>query len=375
MDRLNVSRSSWRRTSDSILREQLVEIAKRGISGTRGRGWDYEIGPINESRPNSDSPIQFTSWIRFFRKSPIDPGKEFQQRAEIYEWAKAAGHHSRYKDSPWIVKDTTSIIDNIKPTNDPLDDTGTFAPLSEIKSTISCGPFFSHLYGLESQINVLLSSIQAAADSKMVNRFHSLLYGSPGCGKTEILESTSRLLRSMNINHQVIDATSMTEAGIRKDLLAEDKVVPDVLLLEEVEKVPDTSLRPLLGIMDIRATVSVLNYRRVASRKIPALVLATANDMNQLSKMMYGALRSRFQHEIYCPRPNREVLGLILKREIEKVSGELEWIEPTLKFCFDEHHITDPRKLIPVCLCGKGRLLTGEYQKDLLRSMDPKGQI
>lgn len=378
-DRLTFTRESERRTSDDKLREQLVFIASRAIAGSRGRGWGYEIGPIEA---NNGYRWEFSTWIRFYRTREMDPTREEIQRREIYEWAAATGHNARFGNNPWKAKiprpqaqavDTGVMSDEQADedidTTDLLDDESEPVPLSSI-SRIQKGTFYSHLYGLDPQINMLVSAIQAAADSDMSNRFHSLLHGEPGNGKTDILLSTSKLLTTLGVSHLMVDATSMTDAGLRKSFLDEESIVPDVVMVEEIEKTPENNLRILLGLMDDRATISQHNARRVATRKIPALVLATANDYNLLRRMMYGALLSRFSNEIYCPRPDRAILHKILAREIAKVKGgDLAWIEPTLRFCFDERHITDPRMLKRICLCGKDRLISGEYQRDLEQTM------
>jgi len=362
------------------LRDQLEFIASRSLSSSRGRGWAYEIGPIEAEMVLS--AWLFTSWIRFYRTREIDPAREHEQRIEINGWAAASGFNARFGNKPW----TTKLVDNPTPKTvpeftmidesqddstgivDPLDDEDlvSLASISRIKQ----GGFYDHLYGRDSQVRILLSSIQAACDSNLVNRFHSLLHGPPGSAKTDILLSTSRLLTQARVSHLVIDATTSTGAGIRKALLDEDAILPDVIIVEEIEKVSKEAMHPLLGIMDERGTISQFNSRRTASRKVPALVLASANDYDLLSRTESGALLSRFSNEIYCPRPDRSILSKILMREIGKVKGgDPAWIEPALVFCYDERKITDPRMLKRICLCGKERLLSGEYQKDLAVTM------
>lgn len=371
--RLHLLRTSERRTSDETLLEQLEFIAIRALGSTRGKGWGYEVGPITAIQAEQWS---FLSFIRFFRKSEVEELKFSAQLAEIIEWASAAGHASKFQAKPWVpIKAKQSAPEATDDDAPPLpvvpEEDAFIIPLQDV-GTVSTSNFFDHLYGLDAQIAILVSAIQAAIDSKMGNRFHSLLYGSPGCGKTAILQATARLLGELGVHHLILDATSTTEAGMRKNLLDEKATPPDIILLEEVEKMPDASLRWLLGLMDSRATISQTNARKTASRRIPAIVLATANDMDQLKKMMYGALHSRFQHEIFCPRPNRQVLAKILEREVLLVNGRTEWIEPALSFGYDEHGITDPRKLIPICLCGKDNLLDGKYQRYLIAAMEPK---
>jgi len=338
------------------------------LSGSRGRGWSYELGPIEASNLLGWT---FSAWIRFYRTRECDPEKEAHQREEIYEFAAAAGHHARFGNKPWTTdrlgKDWSKLEGNTEGVLAPLDDDAT-VPLSSI-STIKQDGYFDHLYGLDAQIRIMLSAVQAAADSNMQNRFHTLMWGPPGTGKTDILLSASQLLNQMFVSHLLIDATSTTEAGMRKALLDEDAILPEVIVVEEIEKAKH-SFHLLLGLMDDRATVTQMNFRKTESRRVPALILASANDYEMLKKTESGALLSRFSNEIYCPRPGREILAKILEREIRKVKGGSEkWIEPTLEFCFDQRGITDPRMLKRVCLCGKDRLISGEYQRDLESTM------
>lgn len=230
---------------------------------------------------------------------------------------------------------------------------------------ISRGHFFDNLYGLDVQIEIMLSAVQAAIDSGMRNRFHALLYGVPGCGKTEALNCLAMVLLDKNVDFLSLDSTSTTEAGLRKRFLEDDMQAPDVIMIEELEKVPPQNLRWLLGVLDRRATITQVNYRKTASKRIPAIVLATANDLARLGRMHAGALLSRFQVKIAFPRPTRALLAKILAREITTARGNYAWIEPTLIYAFDQNQITDPRAIIPICLAGKDRLLDGSYQKYL----------
>lgn len=404
-DRLEFTRQSERRTSDEKLRSGLEFIAQTAIG--KFSGWEFKIGTIaawersqlyfsscpQYVREAMGKELQaqwhFSSWIEFYRTRPasLDPEKakerEEFQRKEIYERAAMTGHSQRFGTHPWVtrlektsekVKSAIILGDTVedekevdKEVTDPIEDMKPVS-LSTI-SHIKPGNYFDHLYGLDAQVRILLSAVQAAADSNMENRFHSLLFGEPGTGKTDILRSTYRLLSDLNISCLSIDATSTTEAGMRKYLLDEDEIMPEVILIEEIEKAAHSFLL-LLGIMDERGTVSQMNARRTASRKIPALVLANANDYGMLMKLNSGALLSRFSNEIYCPRLNRETLARFLQRELDKVrDADSAWIEPTLEFGFDRMGVNDPRQLKRICLCGKDRLLTGEYQQDLERTM------
>lgn len=223
---------------------------------------------------------------------------------------------------------------------------------------------FKHLYERDDQIEIVLSSIQAAIKSGFQDRFHVCLAGPAACGKTEIL----RGIRSMLGNDAVLeyDATATTMAGAIKDL-SERAEVPRILLIEEMEKVDENSLRWLLGILDHRAEIRKVNFRQQIHKEVRMLCLCTVNDYDLFCDMMYGALASRFPNHVYCPRPGRKVLEQILLREVLRVKGKEKWIKPALDYA-EKQNITDPRRVISICLCGRNKLLTGEYQKRLDRT-------
>jgi hypothetical protein len=225
------------------------------------------------------------------------------------------------------------------------------------------GEHFAHLYGLNPQIAQMLSAVREYAHSEFRNRFHCALWGAPACGKTEILRSLTRMVGTDNVLH--LDATSTTSAGA-KQLLLESANIPPILCVEEIEKADEISLRWLLGVLDYRAEVRSVKFRTgVVAKEVKLLCLATVNDMDLFNRMMDGALASRFSHKIKCPRPSREVLTMILQREIEKNAGDRAWIGPTQDWGLDREQTNDPRRLITVCLCGREKQLTGEYQKML----------
>jgi hypothetical protein len=222
--------------------------------------------------------------------------------------------------------------------------------------------FFQHIYDREPQVRLILDTLNAAIASGWHVRNHCLLWGRPACGKTEILLAVERMLGAEAVLK--LDATMTSKAGA-ENLLLELDAVPPVLLIEELEKCDPANLPWLLGVLDQRAEVIKTNARIGSVRK-PArcLCLATVNDLDRFRMVLSGALASRFQHQIYCPRPNRTVLQMILLREIQARSGKEAWIEPALDLCVQEG-TDDPRRAIAL-LDGGDRLLTGEYQADWL---------
>jgi hypothetical protein len=94
------------------------------------------------------------------------------------------------------------------------------------------------------------------------------------------------------------------------------------------------------------------------------------NDVPAFKKIAFGALYSRFSNKIYFRRPDREVLGRILKREVDAIDGKDEWINAALDLA-DEIHTTDPREVISLLLCGRDALLDGSFQQEYMYTALP----
>ena len=218
-----------------------------------------------------------------------------------------------------------------------------------------------HLYELDAQIDILVSSVKAAIDSDFHKRFHCALIGEPGCGKTDTLHGLKAALGEDAVLEY--DATATTQAGAIKDL-DERAELPRILVVEEIEKTPEDSLRWLLGVMDQRAEIRKVNYRENIQKETRMLTLATVNDYKLFKKIMFGSLASRFAFHLCFPKPDRALLTKILEREVAGIKGDRRWIEPTLDFAVAEG-IYDPRKVTAICLSGKDDLLKGAYQAKL----------
>lgn len=230
---------------------------------------------------------------------------------------------------------------------------------------------FSGIYDRGPQIRTLLSAVKSFLISNGARRSHCAFFGRPSCAKTQILLRLKEILPEGSVLR--LDATSTTSAGIYKTFFNDyrDQPVPPFVFIEEIEKTSEEALRVWLGALDDRGELRKMNYRENNVRHINILCLATANDKQIFDKLMGGsenkpgALSSRFVNQIYCPRPTRHVMGMILKRNIKASGGNLEWVEPALKLAEDVG-TDDPRKVLSF-LDGADRLLTGEYQKDILK--------
>ena len=156
------------------------------------------------------------------------------------------------------------------------------------------------LYDREHRILQVNAALTAAQRTGFQDRFNCLLYGPPACGKTAILQGFKAMLGKEA--YLEFDATSTTSAGAVK-VLMEAESIPPVLVVEEIEKTDESSLRWLLGVSDQRSEVRKTNFRSGnISREVKLLVLATANDIGQFRRLLDGALPSRFPNRIHCPR-------------------------------------------------------------------------
>lgn len=247
------------------------------------------------------------------------------------------------------------------------DDVKDYAPIS-----LDVGKHFDHIFDRERQIRRVMAALQLAQQTNMQKRLHCLLYGDPGCGKSEIITALGKMLGQEKTHYIQFDATSTTQAGAINVLLS-SPYIPPILLVEEIEKTHPNDQRWMLGLLDQRAEIRQTNFR-VGNRakNVKVLCIATCNDLSLFKSVMSGALASRFSHKIMCPRPSREILYKILEREVGQIpEGNTTWINPTLDFA-SELEITDPREVISICLSGQNHLLTGQYQEDYRATTDEK---
>lgn len=227
---------------------------------------------------------------------------------------------------------------------------------------------FEHLYGLDGQITMVKRALEAGIISDWTQRFNCVLVGPPGCGKSDICQSIKRALGEDAVLE--FDATATTAAGAIKEL-SEREILPRVLLVEEIEKADEKAMSFLLSVLDLRGQIRKTTARNTIVRDTKLFAIATVNDDALFEKLQAGALASRFNNTVWFKRPGREQLAKILSREIARVDGDEDWIEPTLDYC-EENNITDPRRVTAICLCGRDMLISGEYQKLLSATAKPR---
>lgn len=366
-------RTQTRQLADETIKADINSLCIKSLKGNLSKAWKFQVSrTVQATKEGAEN--KYTLQVKF-RKTSGHMAKADKQWEEIIKHLLILSNASKYNANPWKV--TSNNSENVRK---ELVQAGRISnragkvkevrDIAEIKLDRSNN--FEHLFDRDDHIDIIYSALEAGKNSNWNNRFHCVLFGPPACGKSDLLISTGNMLGKENEAYLKLDATSTTEAGIQRLLLDSD-MIPPVLIVEEIEKADEKSLRWLLGILDHRAEIRKTNFNiGNQAKNVKMLCLATVNDIALFRRLMSGALASRFAHEIYCPRPNRELLKKILEREVKKINGNPDWIEPTLKFCVDKHHWDDPRKIIPVCLCGRDKLLNNSYQLAIERTRLPK---
>lgn len=375
IETMTIERRIKKRTDQEVLMEQIKKCTGVALKGSRGSGWASQIQKTIDVIYDEQGGVwAHTATIKFKTTSQRASLKDKWPR--IVERFAKAGCAGPFRSHPWKVISPTGyseIAENAKAEGDRAVTIKIKAEQEKDLGEINLEPgkHFERLFGREAQLRRIMDSLILAKRTDFTHRVNTLLDGPPGCGKTECMMSIRDMLGKEGEAWLWLDATSMTKAGVVEELIQAPRV-PPVLFVEEIEKTDENSLRWLLGVMDIRGQIRRTNYRvGNQARNVKMVVIASANDVQLLKSVMSGALYSRFQSRIYCPRPDREIMKKILEREVEKINGNTKWIEPTLQFAFDEWCMTDPRDVITICACGGDRLLDGTYQKDYVATMHP----
>jgi len=230
------------------------------------------------------------------------------------------------------------------------------------------------LYGLEAHTSRVKRAISGTIKSGWNLRLHCVLLGDPACGKSEVAHRLRKIFGDESVME--FDATATTMAGAIEELEGRAEL-PRILIVEEIEKADEKSLAWLLAFMDQRGEIRKRISKKSIQKSTKMICIATANNEEKLKAIASGALYSRFSNKIYFTRPNREVLGMILQREIDRLwkrgeEASSDWIEPTLDLGLDVLETTDPRELINLMMCGQDALLDGSFQREMIATLKPE---
>jgi hypothetical protein len=235
---------------------------------------------------------------------------------------------------------------------------------------------FSEIIDREAHLRTMHKATEMYLRSEGKLRSHTILYGKPGACKTNMcLALKNWYERDSDVERvHCADATALTKAGLENWLLdhAEAGSLPEILLLEEIEKFDMNVLLPLGSMMDGRGVITKLNARVNRRAKTNILVWMTCNNEDFVRKWNKGYIWSRCTHKIPCDRPTREQMeNLILPQKILQIGGNPDWAKPACDFAFDVLRTDDPREIIGL-LDGQDDLLSGKYQEDQMKILGSK---
>ena len=344
---IEITKKAYRTLNDENIHRQITYVIERMLAAGRGSKWQVDMDAVKYSYDSNGNEHTYLIPLQVTAKK-YTPGVTDDEFNKLVDITRKAANKERW--------------DITKLDGEEIAEDFTFErPEVEIKLPNNWKNHFSHIFDRQNQIDIVMSSIMAGVNSNFKKRFHSVLHGPPACGKTEIVGAFKQLLGPDAVLEY--DATSTTQAGAIRDL-SNREVMPRVLMVEELEKADENSLRWLLSILDMRGEIRKVTAREQIQKNVKLLCIATVNDYELFNKMMYGALASRFPNKIYCPRPDEKILRKILTREINDVGGNLAWVDPAVKYATEEK-INDPRIVTAIALQGGDDLLNGKYQKKL----------
>jgi hypothetical protein len=228
--------------------------------------------------------------------------------------------------------------------------------------------FFADIYERDSHLRIINDAVQTHVLTNGDLRSHTLLYGEPGGCKSTLLERLKPLYDDQFERLAFIDTSTATKAGLERWILehAQARVLPEILVLEEIEKCDKDNLLALGSILAsgyIMRTNANIGRVREDCR---FLLLATCNDEVVLRQFRRGFLWDRFTNHLRCTLPDEAMMYKILLNKVARIPGGKEvWADLAMDFS-RTMKVKRPRKIIGY-LAGRSRLETGEYQQDIIR--------
>lgn len=234
--------------------------------------------------------------------------------------------------------------------------------------------YFNGVYEREPHIRLIQDIVNNCVLTNFEDRNHILLWGPPATAKSVLFNRFKKFYEDGSDIERVmiINSTTTSKVGLENMLLdkAKDKILPEIICFDEVEKVVDENLHCLLSVMDQTATISRNNAKiGRQSAEAKCLVVATCNDIDKLKNFASGALYSRFSTRLPCARPKRELMRNILIAQLQEridagEDAKLEWADAAIDYAYDVMKVNCPRT-IKGLLSGRDRLLDKSYFKDL----------
>lgn len=359
--KLYLQKQSSNKLNDTILNKHVKEISEATKNRAAAAGVSCVAEPLVSCQENGGYTYSFVLNIgRPIQRSEsravkqIEEAKKFIVRAaEMRGWT--------YRDGQDVEQAKAVAVDRPEFKVGELTD--------EVFSK-----YFNGIYEREPHIRVIHDSVKNAIDTNFTERDHIVLFGPPAVCKSTLIKRFKKFYEDGSDIERIaiLNSTTLSKAGIETWILekAKDKILPEILFFDEIEKFSLDNLNCLLSLMEENGTISRTNARiGRQSAEAKTLVFASCNDEQKLKDFASGALWSRFTKRLGCGRPRRDLMRQILIASLQErqANGEkvnLAWADAAINYAFDKMKINDPRE-IKSLLAGRDRLLTGEYFADL----------
>lgn len=398
---IEVRKSFQRAMQEPVAMEHIAAM----IQATSSPKWTLELvsgaeGSTNWYRTIGNYPCDVAVFFTLTGPNSTNTDTEINDRLTTLQSAAMGSKNQKRNWSIYQVNGEAwkplSIAEKIKRNQEKGEGFVTYADVS-VPEADDVKVVFKDMYGVDSQISRIVTSMRRSVQTDFKYRSHGLLIGPPGCGKSQTLSYAKNLFPEPGAV-LVIDGTAMTSAGII-DTLNDLETMPRFIFIEEIDKADKQAVSVLLGLMDKHGEIRKTTYRDKIAKECRVSVFATANSLTKIRDMQEGAVLSRFGNPITYTRPSDEMLKRILHRELddyglqlcEKPNGKRcgkcescktrgKWIEVTLSWCHKFHDTLeadtlDPRFVIDMCVNGQEDLLNNQYTSILEATSIKKADV
>lgn len=357
-------RELLRRRKKDIRIKQIPQFPEP--KGSKEGGWKYQI-PLRIDLTTQDKLKQAQNvqkvlqilkrqlknqWLVELKSAPVNIGEEIQTDTGVSVVTENGEVHTEYHPTHWPAFQMPAMTEEV------------------------VNKYFNDVYERNPHINIINDSLHTFYRTGFNRRSHVLMYGPPATAKTKLLTKFRQWITDADVTgagagrFELIDGPSASRAGFERWLLekAQNRELPQVLMLEEIEKNPLDSLLSLLSLMQSGYLQRVRAYSGKQEVDAPILILGTCNDEKLLRAFRQGALWSRFGHKLYAGRPSKELMKRIVHDEAKAIGLEPKHADAVINIWLNYESVfedpTDPREIIAL-LDGGDRLLNDSYLRDL----------
>lgn len=347
-----VVKSLSRRPKGNILRKQITTAAKNAIEGHKHFSFDGRQ-TVFKDEPTANG-VDVVAEIILNKSGATTPEEEQTVLTKLTEylsktkWEMKVGDTKRITSKPKAANGTNGHVNHddeadVRPRQlrderrSPAVDETPEKTEKTVPLNFDPSGFFDHLIDREPHVNIVTSAIAAMIASGLKSRFHVLVTGPEGAGKTDFLRAVANMVGEGN--YKFIDGPADAPRQL-------NTAVP-IVLVDDLDRFSDDRFNWLPNAM------------------AQSLVIASASSLDKLSTRLSGAVMKQFVMRAPMPAPDVDLLTRILQRDIKTVQGDTKWIEPAINYCILRDGKLLPQRVRAVCLTGRNGLLDSTFQKSL----------